>query len=179
MDKKLNITHKNKSITIARNEGDISFNKDINNSIWISGNSNETHIDINVGSFDYNEFKLYHIFYNLIQRVMGKYILQDYIPYYNGLPIDFINIEEKAIIYHSDQDSTCYFKLKFNNGTITLSVIKQKDLDTPLIKNSVVISSHDSQYGNYYDELNLFFEQLYDYCISCPKEHENQKRLCK
>ncbi len=180
MDTNFITTNINNKINIIKDDNEITIKKDLYNNIWFIGNNNkETTIDLNVGSFDYNEFKTYHIFYSLIQDIMGKYVLQDNNSEYNGLPIDFINLDDKEIICHSDCEPVSFLKMKLEDGTISISIIKEKHLDSTIIKNHLKISQIDSQYGNYYNDFSTFYDQLFKYSKEIKKLKENQKRLNK
>lgn len=180
MNKKFKTTTLYNCVKINKGEKEITIKKDLDDSLWISGNKNQdTTINLNVTSFDYDEFKTYHIFYDLAKNILGKYMFQDYKQPHNFLPKDFINIKDKEIVYHTDAEATSCLKIKMEQSSISISIIKEKYLDSDIIQNSVKIERNSYNYGNYYEEFAKFYEELYKYYHVTKKEKGYQKRLQK
>ena len=71
-------------------------------------------IELNLSSRNYSEYQTYIIFDYLMKTIVGRYILNgDNKKEYSSLPKDFIDLEKKVIIWHSDGGTNNVLKLEY------------------------------------------------------------------
>jgi uncharacterized phage-associated protein len=139
------------SITQSNDDDDIWF------STWQKG----INIELSLSSRNYAEWQTYIVFEYLMKSMVGRYMLNnDNKNEYSRLPKDFINLENKVIIWHSDSGMDNVLKLEYTDEKIIkISMTKCKDsqeYDT----NSVRIRTSGSEYQYYYQEFLEFFRHL-------------------
>ena len=161
MEKIFNIRNANNSIVLEKDDQSIVINQSVDDDIWFHIFEDTTTIELDLSSENYVENKVYMIFEFLIKSIIGKYILSDdYKSEYSGLPKDFIDFENKTIIWHSDASIDNVLKLEYQNNIIKISVFKDSEEKTHS-KNSVRISMNGSNYDSYYHEFLEFYTQLW------------------
>lgn len=101
MSSNFNISNINNIIKLEKDDKVITIGQYPDNDMWFNCSLDDISFDINFNSRNFKEWQTYVIFENLIRCFVGKYVLSE--PYKNELlPKDFIDIENKKIIWHSD-----------------------------------------------------------------------------
>lgn len=166
-----NIKRSNNALLLSKDEQTFSISKGVDDDIWFGTSEEETSITIRLGSRNYLEWQTYLVFENLLKRIIGKYILEDYQDdYFPRVPKDFIDFENKTITWHSDSGTDNVLTLHFDNHRITITITKSKDAKDHTT-NSVRIRTSGSEYDTFYQEFTEFYRQLW------ILEHELNKTL--
>ena len=118
-------------------------------------------MELSLSSRNYPEWQTYIVFEYLMKSIVGRYMLNgDNEKKYSRLPKDFIDLENKVIIWHSDSDTDNFLKLEYTeNRNIKISIQKCKD-SKEHYTNSVRIRTSGSGYEYYYQEFLEFFRHL-------------------
>lgn len=150
----------NGTIILEKNDNEVSVSQAVDDDIWFSTSQDESSLELKYTSRDYNEWKTYSVFEDLMKRVIGKYILNDdYKNEYSMLPSDFVDLENKTIIWHSDSGIDNVLKFQYDDKTIKISISKSKD-SKGYETNAVRIRTSGSSYEYYYQEFVEFFHNL-------------------
>lgn len=150
----------NGTIILEKNDNEVSVSQAVDDDIWFSTSQDESSLELKYTSRDYNEWKTYSVFEDLMKRVIGKYILNDdYKNEYSMLPSDFVDLENKTIIWHSDSGVNNVLKFQYDDKTIKISISKSKD-SKGYETNAVRIRTSGSSYEYYYQEFVEFFHNL-------------------
>lgn len=150
----------NGTIILEKNDNEVSVSQAVDDDIWFSTSQDESSLELKYTSRDYNEWKTYSVFEDLMKRVIGKYILNDdYKNEYSMLPSDFVDLENKTIIWHSDSGVDNVLKFQYDDKTIKISISKSKD-SKGYETNAVRIRTSGSSYEYYYQEFVEFFHNL-------------------
>lgn len=150
----------NGTIILEKNDNEVSVSQAVDDDIWFSTSQDESSLELKYTSRDYNEWKTYSVFEDLMKRVIGRFILNDdYHKEYSMLPPDFVDLENKTIIWHSDSGIDNVFKLQYDDKTIKISISKSKD-SKGYETNAVRIRTSGSSYEYYYQEFVEFFHNL-------------------
>lgn len=166
-----NIKRSNNALLLSKDEQTFSISKGVDDDIWFGTSEEETSITIRLSSRNYLEWQTYLVFENLLKRIIGKYILEDYQDdYFPRVPKDFIDFENKTITWHSDSGTDNVLTLHFDNHRITITITKSKDAKDHTT-NSVRIRTSGSEYDTFYQEFTEFYRQLW------ILEHELNKTL--
>lgn len=155
-----NITNFNGSIILEKDNQKISISQADNSDIWFRTMNNETTIELRSDYMTWNEWQTFLVFENLIKLLFGHYYIYDIKNQYNLLPKDFINIENKTITWHSNNNDDNKIIFKHNGDSIKITMIKGKD--DGYSGNFVMIKANSSKYKNYYQEFISFFKNLYN-----------------
>lgn len=160
MERDFNINRRNGNIIISKYDESISIFQTSDDDIWFGTNKDESSITIRLASREYPEWQTYLVFENLIKRIIGKYILEDYQDdYYPSLPKDFINLETKTIVWHSDSGTDNVLTLQYSNRRITITITKAKDAKDHTT-NVIRIRTSGSEYETFYQEFTKFYHQI-------------------
>lgn len=128
--------------------------------IFFSTSQDEMSFELNFSSRNYSEWQTYIVFENLMKSIVGRYILSgDNVDEYSRIPKDFVDLENKIIIWHSDSDIDNLLKLEYTNNVIKISISKSKEAKhyhTNLIR----IRTNGSEYEYYYQEFSEFYKHL-------------------
>lgn len=172
----------NNSIIIEKNAIEISIEKRVDGDIWFISNSNCVNLPISFFSRNRKEWRSYDIFANLMKAIIGRYILSGAYQEqeYNQLPIDFIDLEKKVITWHSDSEICNILKLHFTENEILVSIMRDSVAKSSDNYVRVRIRTSGSEYGNYYQEFERFFNDLLIFASKFkPKEEPETKEKSK
>ncbi len=150
------------SITINKNGTKFSIEKTADGDIYFTS-SNDVELLIDFYSSNEEELQSYIIFARLMKLIVGKYVLTDAEKdKYSSLPKDFVDLQNKSIIWHSDSWDDNILKMHFTENEITISILKDKKASNRNSHNpiKVRIRTNGSDYGNYYQEFEYFFNEL-------------------
>ena len=176
-----------RGIIIKKNNSTFSIEKGADGDIWFNSNSNGIQISISFYSRDQEEWQCYVFFENLMKLIIGRYILSgDDKDEFNCLPNDFINLDDKTIIWHSDTKEDDILQLQLSEKEIIVSITRDKNINSS-VNNSIKvrIRTSGSEYGRYYQEFEKFYSELSHFAnqIELAKnqieEKEKMKRLSK
>lgn len=166
-----NIKRSNNSLILSKDNEALSISKALDDDIWFSTNKEETSITLRLSSRNYHEWQTYQVFESLMKSIIGKYILEGYQEdTFNRLPKDFINFEDKIIIWHSDSGTDNVLTLHYENCKITITITKDKKAGNH-ITNAIRIRTSGSEYETFYQEFTEFFRRIW------ILEHELNKSL--
>lgn len=118
-------------------------------------------IELSLSSRNYPEWQTYIVFEYLMKSIIGRYMLNgDNKKEYSRLHKDYIDLENKTIIWHSDSGKDNLLKFEYTeNRTIKITIQKCKD-SKEHYTNSVRIRTSGSEYKYYYQEFLEFFRHL-------------------
>ena len=167
------IRKSNNAIVLEKNNQEFSITQTSDDDIYFSTSQNELVLELDFSSRNYSEWQTYIVFEYLIKTIIGRYILNDDgKTKYSHLPKDFINLDKKTIIWHSDSGTDNILKLEcVNKKIIRISIIKDKN-SKEYYNNSVRIRTSGSNYEYYYQEFLEFFRHLWmlEQRLNKPKE---------
>lgn len=150
----------NGTIVLGEDNNFFAISKTSDGDIWFSTSQDDFSIVLNSSSRDHKKWQTYLIFENLMKLVFGRYVLDgDYYDKYSKLPKDFIDLENRTIIWHSDSGIDNVLMFQVIDDTIKISISKSKgikDWET----NAVRIRTSGSCYKYYCQEFIQFFNQL-------------------
>lgn len=127
--------------------------------LFFSTSQKELCFELNLFSKNYSEWQTYIVFENLMKSIIGRYILNgDNKKEYSQIPKDFVDLENKIIIWHSDSDIDNVLKLEYINNIIKVSIFKSKDANENYT-NLIRIRTDGSDYERYYQEFLEFYKQ--------------------
>lgn len=126
--------------------------------IFFSTAEEEMVLELEAGSRNHAEWQTYLVFEDLMKLIIGRYMLNDY-GKYPHLPEDFIDLENRTIIWHSDSGTDNVLKLSYSQNKINITITKEKDA-TRSKGNIVRIRTNGSDYGWYYQEFLEFYRKL-------------------
>lgn len=167
------------TIVIEKDNKKISINQSLNSDIDFSTLYDDITLELNFSSRIYAEWQTYMVFENLMKSIVGGYILNDDSKKsYSRLPKDFIDLNNKTIIWHSDSGIDNVLKFEYLDSIIKISISKCKTAKEN-DQNSVRIRTSGSNYGYYYQEFLYFFRQLciLEQNLNNKKEKEDNKKL--
>lgn len=153
------------SITIEKKETKFRIEKSADGDIWFTS-YHDIEVPIDFYSSAEEEWRSYIIFERLMKCIVGKYVLSDEEKdECSFLPKDFIDLQNKTIIWHSDSENDHLLKLQLNKNEITVSIVRDRKANNRSSNNSirVRIRTHGSDYGNYYQEFENFFSELFNF----------------
>lgn len=159
--KDFKISRRNYAIIIQKDNQGFSITQSNDDDVWFSTSQEEMNIELNLSSRNYSEWQTYIVFEYLMKSIVGRYMLNgDNEKKYSRLPKDFIDLENKTIIWHSDSGTDNLLKLEYTeNRTIKITIQKCKD-SKEHYTNSVRIRTDGSEYEYYYQEFLEFFRHL-------------------
>lgn len=159
-DTNFKINRVNGTIIIEKNNERFEISQALDDDIWFATSKPKLSLEISNYSRDYSEWNTYIIFENLMKLIIGRYMLSGDNKNEDGiLPNDFINLDSKTIIWHSDNGTDNSLKLEYNKRNITINILKNIDASSDQL-NSVRIRTNGSIYGRYYKEFLSFFREL-------------------
>jgi len=145
------VTKNDYNITIEKDGSHINVSWSIDNDIWFSSNEELVMIPIYYSS---REMPLFNLLNSLMQSIVGKYVLDDEYKQ-DSLPHDFVDLDNKIITWHSDNDNNSSLELMYENNCITISL-----KGDPKKGNSVRIRTNGSEYYYYYQLFEIFYREL-------------------
>lgn len=159
--KNFKISRRNYAIIIQKDNQGFSITQSNDDDVWFSTSQEEMNIELSLSSRNYPEWQTYIVFEYLMKSIVGRYMLNgDNKKKYSRLPKDFIDLENKVIIWHSDSGTDNLLKLEYTeNRTIKITIQKCKD-SKEHYTNSVRIRTDGSEYEYYYQEFLEFFRHL-------------------
>lgn len=159
--KDFKIKLRNNSIIIQKNNQGFAITQSSDDDVWFSTSQDEMEVELCFSSRNYFEYQTYLIFEYLMKTIVGSYILNgDNKKEYSRLPKDFIDLDKKVIIWHSDDGINNVLKLEYTDiRNIKISISKCKD-SKEHYTNSVRIRTSGSEYEYYYQEFLEFFRHL-------------------
>lgn len=150
----------NGTIILEKDNNGVAISQAVDDDIWFSTSQDELSLELRLSSRNYEEWQTYLVFKNLMKTIIGRYMLNgDYQNEYSTLPEDFVDLESKTIIWHSDSSTDNVLKLEYDEKTIKISISKSKDVKG-YETNAVRIRTSGSSYEYYYQEFTQFFHQL-------------------
>lgn len=164
MDREFEIRISDNGIILEKEGAKFSIEKRIDGDIWFCSSSSNVSLPIRFGSRNQSEYQSYTIFEDLMKSIVGRYILTgDDKDEYRRLPKDFINLETKTIIWHSDSQYSNRLQLQFGEEEIVVSITKDQTGNDRSHDRAVGvrIRTSGSDYGNYYQEFEKFFCGLF------------------
>lgn len=154
------ISKVNGTIILEKDNNGVAISQAVDDDIWFSTSKDEFSFELKLSSRNYKEWQTYLVFENLMKTIIGRYMLNgDYQEEYSRLPKDFIDLENKTIIWHSDSGTDNVLKLEYDERTIKISISKSKNIKG-YETNAVRIRTSGSSYEYYYQEFTQFFHQL-------------------
>ena len=176
------ISRNNYAVVIEKDNQRFSITQSNDDDIWFSTWQKEINIELSLSSRNYAEWQTYIVFEYLMKSMVGRYMLNsDNKKEYSRLPKDFIDLENKVIIWHSDSGIDNVLKLEYTDEkTIKISISKSKD-SKEYDPNSVRIRTSGSEYGYYYQEFLEFFrhlillEQRLNKNVESVKQHKKEE----
>lgn len=148
------------TIILEKDGNKVSISQARDDDIWFSASQDEVSLELKFGSRNYNEWQTYRVFENLMKTIIGRYILNgDNNKEYSFLPQDFVDLENKTIVWHSDSGTDNVLKFEYDDKTIKISISKSKDIKG-YETNAVRIRTSGSSYEHYYQEFIQFFHEL-------------------
>ena len=171
MSSNFNISNINNIIKLEKDDKVITIGQYPDNDMWFNTSLDDISFDINFNSRNFKEWQTYIIFENLIRCMVGKYVLSE--PYKNELlPKDFIDIENKKIIWHSDSGLDNVLTFEYLEDVIRISI--NSSTNKRFSENNYVrIRTDGSEYGTYYQEFLTFFRQLTMLTVNFEKVNTN------
>lgn len=161
----------NDKIMISKDDCAFCVDEKIDGDIWFTSSNGNISFPIN-NSFKNNEYECYNIFEELMKSIIGRYILSgDAKDKYGILPSDFIDLDNKIIIWHSDSEIDDILKIQYEKGKIIISLIGNKN------NIKVRIRKSGSEYGFYYQEFTKFYRELSDYAYNKNNNISKIKRI--
>ena len=176
MNNNFQISKKYNSIIIKNGDIGFSVERYLDGDIWFISKDNNLEFIFNFSSRNREEWRSYIIFESLIKLVIGTYMLNDYGNEYSLLPKDFINLEDKSIIWHSDDSDSNILKLKYKENIIKVLLYRNTNDDKSV---KVRIRTDGSCYGYYYQEFEKFFKQLYNFAHEMDMSKEKNNKVKK
>ena len=150
----------NGTIILEKDNNGVAISQTLDDDIWFSTSKDEFSFKLKLSSRDYEEWQTYLVFENLMKSLIGRYILNDdYQNEYSMLPKDFIDLENKTIIWHSDGEIDNVLKLEYDEKTIKISISKCKKIKSNE-SNVIRVRTSGSNYEYYYKEFIQFYNQL-------------------
>lgn len=132
----------------------------VDNDVMFSASKEKAEIEFRVDSDNFEELQAYLVFESLMKSIIGRYILNDY--HKEGslaLPEDFINLEDRRIIWHSDSSTDNTLMLEYTGNSIRLAICK--DIKANRSSGNIVrIRTNGSDYNYYYQEFVDFYRNL-------------------
>lgn len=144
------------NFVLGKGEQKISIWQTIDEDVWLGTNSYEVCLELNSNTRDFHELRVYNLFLEFMQLMIGRYILKDVDDEYTMLPKDFIDLKNKIITWHSDNGNDNILKISYEENSIKVSLIK----DCKANNNIVRIRTDGSEYMRYYQEFLNFFREL-------------------
>jgi len=145
------VTKNDYNITIEKDGSHINVSWSIDNDIWFSSNEELVMIPIYYSS---REMPLFNLLNSLMQSIVGKYVLDDEYKQ-DSLPHDFVDLDNKIITWHSDNDNNSSLELMYENNAIVLCL-----KGDPKKSTTVRIRTNGSEYYTYYQFFEKFFREL-------------------
>ena len=154
------ISSVNGTIILEKDNNGVAISQAVDGDIWFSTSLDEFLLELKFSSRNREEWQTYLVFENLMKTIVGRYVLSgDCENEWSRLPKDFINLENKTIIWHSDSGTDNVLNFVYDKKCIKISIIKSKEANEH-ITNAVRIRTDGSSYGYYYQEFTQFFHQL-------------------
>ncbi len=160
MGEKFKISRHSYTISFEKNDQVFKIFQTNDDDIWFATSQERMDIELSSASRNYSEWQTYMAFEQLMKSIIGRYILTgDDKNEYSILPKDFVDLEHKVIIWHSDSESESTLKFEYIDDVIRISIYKNINSKEKK-NNSVRIRTDGSDYGGYYQEFTEFFKQL-------------------
>lgn len=153
----LKIRRINNGIILEKEGKAISISIALDDDIWFNTKSNNAAITLKLGSRNDIEYQTYLIFESLMKSIIGTYFLHDDNNEFSMLPSDFIDLNNKTIILHSDHDLDNVLSLKYDSHTIVFVLYNNKSAEDFI---SAELRASGSEYHTYYKDFNNFIREL-------------------
>ncbi len=165
MNDKFELRKNGVGVSLDTENGRLYISKSVDDDIWFSVSKGSLEINISDWSRNIVERKVYFIFESLMKSIIGRYILSgDYKSEYNGLPDDFIDLDKKTIVWHSDSEADNILWLEYGESGIKVFIFGNEK-DKVLIR----IRTSGSNYGYYYQEFEEFYRRLCEIAFKLEK----------
>lgn len=159
------------SISITKGDKSFGIEQSVDNDIWFRSVDENFGMEINCYLGSSIERKTYAIFEKLMKSIVGRYVLTgDYANRFSMLPEDFINLEDKTIIWHSDSSNSTLM-LQYSKESIKISIVKGLE---DIHSNKVRIRTNGSSYGYYCQEFESFFQEMREFALSMSSPSNNE-----
>lgn len=158
--KDFKISNINSSIVLEKDNQSFEIFQGSDEDLFFSTSQDEICFELNSYSRNYHEWQTYIVFEYLMKSIIGKYILNgDNKKEYSQNPKDFVDLENKIIIWHSDSDIDNVLKLQYVDNVIKITIFKSKEAKN-YHTNLVRIRTDGSDYERYYQEFLEFYKHL-------------------
>lgn len=148
----------NRAVVFEDDDNNFEISQSCDNDICFRTLNPNLEFNFNFRSRDVAEWKVYELFMSLMKEMIGDYVLEESFSA-NFLPKDFIDLENKTIIWHSDSGIDNIFKMKYCDDNIIISLIK--DPRTSNSNNTYVrVRTSGSSYSYYYKYFLKFYKEL-------------------
>lgn len=153
------------SIIIEKSGSTFTIKQSIDGDIWFNTLNSNVKIAIKLNSINEEEFRSFIIFENLMKSIIGRYILNSDYRDNSILPKDFIDLDSKTIIWHSDNELDNILQLQFMKNEIIVSITRNENVNNINLNynnsTKVRIRTSGSSYEYYYQEFVKFFNELF------------------
>lgn len=140
-----------------------SVTKGIDGDIWFESSDANLSMDINFSSRNRSEWRSYEIFEDLLEHIVGKFVLRkDVLGRGNLRYKDFIDIENRVITWHSDSSLDNVLRISYTKEKVNISITKDPSAKEHM-NNGVRIRTDGSEYGTYYQQFTKFYTQICEF----------------
>lgn len=154
----MNIKMMNRAVIFEDGDNNFEISQSCDNDICFRSLNPNLEFNFSFKSRHVAEWKSYELFMSLMKEMIGDYVLEESSSA-NFLPEDFIDLESKTIIWHSDSGIDNIFKMKYCDDNISISLIK--DPKTSNSNNTYVrVRTSGSSYSYYYKYFLKFYKEL-------------------
>ena len=126
-------------------------------------------MNLDIYSRDWNERIVACEIFKLMQLIVGNYILEEHNK--NEIfPSDFVDLKNKIITWHSDNENDNVLQLAFDERYVTVAITKEKKSQNNLVR----IRTNGSAYGIYHMFFTEFHKNITQ-IINKNNSYEEQK----
>ena len=148
----------NRVVVFEDGDNNFEVNQSCDNDICFRSLNPNLEFNFNFKSREIAEWKSYELFMSLMKQMIGDYVLEE-TSSANFLPKDFIDLENKTIIWHSDSGIDNVLKMKYCDDKMIISLIK--DPNNSKTNNTYVrVRTSGSSYSYYYKYFLKFYKEL-------------------
>ena len=178
MDSNFDIRTFYNNVVLEKDGSTFSIERGTDGDIWFSANE-DIKLAINFSSRNRKEWQSFIIFENLMKLIIGRYVLNDdNKEEYSILPEDFVNLENKIITWYSDGEKNNKLQLQFKEKQIEVTLTRDENTSKLASYNplNVRIRTSGSKYEYYYQEFEIFFNELFNYANQVTTMNNEPKR---
>lgn len=169
-------------IVIKKGNTALFIKQESDNDTLFSTESDEAFIEFDFYTNDCVEWQTEQIFESLMKSIIGRYILKEHQTLKYFLPDDFIDLEKRRIVWHSDSGVDNTLLIQYKENKIFLSLTKEETAKNNQ-RNVVRIRTNGSSYEYYYQEFTQFYKKLEELAQRFSKDmlnvaEEKNKEKC-